>query len=138
MASVCSGATVRRPSHQSTPTPSVRVRTSTASVDVGATTSGRANSAWAEIGTISRASTSGHTTGPPAENAYAVDPVGVAITTPSQPIVDTGRPSTAYAFSSIRSRLAFSTVASFRAHDVATTFPRTVTVTSRVIRSSTV
>ena len=40
--------------------------TSTASTDVGATTIGRANSAWALSGTISRASTSGHTTGPPA------------------------------------------------------------------------
>ena len=44
----------------------------------GETTSGRANSACALIGTTSSASTSGHTTGPPAENAYAVDPVGVA------------------------------------------------------------
>ena len=39
-------------------------------------------------------STSGHTTGPPAENAYAVEPVAVAATTPSQPNVDSGRPST--------------------------------------------
>ena len=56
-----------------------RGSTSTASTDWSATTtSGRANSACALIGTISSASTSGHTTGPPAENAYAVDPVGVA------------------------------------------------------------
>ena len=40
--------------------------TSTASTEVGATTIGRANSAWALSGTISSASTSGHTTGPPA------------------------------------------------------------------------
>src|SRR6202000_1486826 len=59
--------------------------TSMASTDRGETTIGRANSAGALIGTISRASTSGHTTGPPAENAYAVEPVGVAHTTPSQP-----------------------------------------------------
>ena len=38
--------------------------------------------------------TSGHITGPPAENAYAVEPVGVAHSTPSQPNADTGRPST--------------------------------------------
>ena len=74
-------------------------------VDVGATTSGRANSACAAIGTSSSASTSGQTTGPPAENAYAVEPVGVAHTTPSQPKRDSGRPSTSTAISSIRSRL---------------------------------
>jgi hypothetical protein len=38
-------------------------------VDDGAVTSARLNSAWAEIGTSSSASTSGHTTGPPALNA---------------------------------------------------------------------
>ena len=108
---------------------------------MGATTSGRENSAWALIGTISSASTSGQTTGPPAENAYAVDPVGVAITTPSQPIVDTGRPSTSVTTSSIRSRLAFSTVASLtakvRAISVRSPSRPTLTTTSRVIRSST-
>ena len=59
-------STARRPSHHSTPAPSVRASTSTASTDVGATTIGRANSACALIGTISSASTSGHTIGPPA------------------------------------------------------------------------
>ena len=54
---------------------------------------GPANRACALIGTISSASTSGQTTGPPAENAYAVEPVGVAHTTPSQPHRDSGRPS---------------------------------------------
>jgi len=38
-------------------------------VDVGAVTSGRLKSACALIGTSNRASTSGHTTGPPPENA---------------------------------------------------------------------
>src|ERR1700722_14056378 len=89
--------------------------TSAASTDLGETTIGPANSACAEIGTISRASTSGQTTGPPAENAYAVDPVGVANTTPSQPQRDNGRPSTSMTRSSIRSLAAFSTVASLRA-----------------------
>lgn len=62
-------STVRRPSHHSTPRASVRVRTSTASMERGEITSGRENSAWADSGTMSSASTSGHTTGPPAENA---------------------------------------------------------------------
>ncbi len=42
---------------------------STASTDRGDTTIGGANSVCALIGTMSSASTSGHTTGPPAENA---------------------------------------------------------------------
>jgi hypothetical protein len=46
------------------------------------------------LGTTRIASRSGHTIGPPAENAHAVDPVGVATSTPSQPNADTGRPST--------------------------------------------
>ena len=56
----------RRPSHHSTPAPSVRAITSTASSESGATTSGRANRACALIGTISSASTPGQTIGPPA------------------------------------------------------------------------
>lgn len=68
-------------------------RTSTASTEFGEVTNGFANSACALIGTISSASTSGHTTGPPAENAYAVDPVGVDSTMPSHPNPVTGRPS---------------------------------------------
>ena len=111
--------------------------TSIASTDRGETTIGRENRAWALIGTMSNASTSGQTTGPPAENAYAVDPVGVAHTTPSQPQRDSGRPSTSVTTSSIRSRAAFSTVASFRAQVCATTAPSCWTVTSTVIRSST-
>ena len=57
---------LRRPSHHSTPELWLPSSTSTASTDVGATTIGRAKSAWALSGTMSRASTSGHTTGPPA------------------------------------------------------------------------
>ena len=38
---------------------------------------------WAETGVMSRARTLGDTIGPPAENAYAVDPVGVATMRPS-------------------------------------------------------
>ena len=109
-------STVRRPSHHSTPAPSVSASTSTASTDVGATTIGRANSACALIGTISSASTPGQTTGPPAEKLYAVEPVGVAQTTPSQPQRDSGRPSTSTTTSSIRSRAAFSTLASLSAN----------------------
>jgi hypothetical protein len=41
----------------------------TVSTESGEVTSGRANSACAFDGTTSIASTSGHTTGPPAENA---------------------------------------------------------------------
>ncbi len=62
-------STERRPSHHSTPWASVRFSTSTASLERGETTRGLANSAWALMGTITRASTSGHTTGPPAEKA---------------------------------------------------------------------
>ncbi len=43
-------------------------------------------------------------------------PPTVAFPTPSQPKLDSGRPSTSMTTSSIRSRLAFSTVASVRAH----------------------
>ena len=41
----------------------------TAMIESGSVTSGRENSAWAEMGTITRAWTSGQTTGPPAEKA---------------------------------------------------------------------
>src|SRR4051794_15604358 len=116
-------STVRRPSHHSTPEPSVRPITSTASTDVGATTIGRANNACALIGTINNASTPGQTIGPPALKLYAVDPVGVAHTTPSQPHRDSGRPSTLTTTSSILSRAAFSTLASLSAHDEATISP---------------
>ena len=79
-------------------------------------TSGRANSACAlTAARRSIACTDGHTTGPPAENAYAVDPVGVAQTMPSPPQRDSGRPSTSTTTSSMRSRDAFSTVTSLSA-----------------------
>src|SRR5690606_35957163 len=78
----------RAPSQIMVPGVAERARISTAKTDPGPTTSGRAKSACAETGTRSIASTSGHTTGPPAENACAVDPVDVAITTPSQPKAD--------------------------------------------------
>ena len=82
------------------------------------------------------ASTSGHTTGPPAEKAYAVDPVGVATTRPSQPNRVSGRPSTSRTISSIRWRLAFSTAISLSAQVRATSRPESRTTTSTVIRSS--
>ncbi len=129
-------STVRRPSHHSTPCCDCGC-TSTASTERGEVTSGLANSACALIGTISSASTSGQTTGPPAEKAYAVEPVGVAHTTPSQPKPDTGRPSTSMTTSSMRSRDAFSTDASLSAQSVCTTRPSLRTRTSSVIRSST-
>ena len=97
--------------------------TSTASTEVGATTSGRAKSACALIGTISSASTPGQTTGPPALKLYAVEPVGVAHTTPSHPQRDSGRPSTSTTTSSIRSRAAFSTLASLSAKVLVTSSP---------------
>ncbi len=67
-------STLRRPSHHSTapdipPLLPVAPMTSAASTDSGDTTIGPAKRAWALIGTSSRASTSGQTTGPPAENA---------------------------------------------------------------------
>ena len=57
---------------------------------LGLVTIGRANSACALLGTTMMASKSGHTTGPPAENAYAVEPVGLDTITPSHPNADTG------------------------------------------------
>ena len=106
-------------------------------IDVVATTMGRANSACALMGTTSSASTAGQTTGPPALKAYAVDPVGVAATTPSQPQRDSGRPSTSTTTSNMRSRTPFSTEASLRAQPVPSSSPSRVAVTSRVRRSST-
>lgn len=97
--------------------------TSTASTESGEVTNGFANKACALIGTISNASTSGHTTGPPAENAYAVDPVGVAQTIPSHPNPVTGRPSISSTTSSNFSAPAFCTAASFNAQSVCTMFP---------------
>src|SRR3954469_20457343 len=91
-------------------------RTSSAITERGAVTIGRLNNACALIGTSSIASTSGHTIGPPAENAYAVDPVGVATITPSHPHRDSGRPSTSATISTIRWRCDFSTEHSLSAH----------------------
>src|SRR5690606_37454676 len=76
---------VRRPSHPSPPLPCERSRSATATGESGATTGGRAKRACAASGTTRIASSPGHTTGPPPENAYAVEPVGVEITRPSQP-----------------------------------------------------
>ena len=64
--------------------------------------------------------------------------MGVEHTTPSQPQRDSGRPSTSVITSTIRSRAAFSTVASFSAQPDTTGAPLLRTVTSIVIRSSTV
>src|SRR5690349_3346675 len=130
-------STVRRPS-QDRIANVVYGSTFTRIVDVGEVTSGRLNSACALIGTSSSASTSGHTTGPPAENAYAVDPVGVAHTTPSQPYRDSRRPSTSTSTSSIFSRAPFSTDTSLSAQDRAISSPSHSAVTSTVSRSSTV
>ena len=116
----------------------MRACTSIATTDVGATTIGRANSACALSGTTVSASTPGHTTGPPALKLYAVEPVGVAQTTPSQPQRDSGRPSISTTTSSIRSRAAFSTLASLSANDSQTTSPSRCTLTSSVLRSSAV
>ena len=130
----------RRPSHQTTPWVGDASIISTTTVDVGPSTSGRANSACALSGTTSSASTPGQITGPPAENAYAVDPVGVATSTPSQAQRDSGRPSTSTSISSIRSRAAFSIDTSLIAYDDQTTSPvsQCRSVTSMVKRSSTV
>ncbi len=116
----------------------MRVSISTAITESGEITRGLANRAWALIGTMINAATSGQTTGPPAEKAYAVEPVGVAITTPSQPKVEIGRPSTSMTTSTIRSRLAFSTAASFNAQVSARHTLSSHTLTSMAMRCSTV
>ena len=51
--------------------------------EVGGSTSGRNASVCALTGVTRMVSSVGNTTGPPADRLYAVDPVGVAITTPS-------------------------------------------------------
>ena len=51
--------------------------------ELSGSTSGRTLSVCGEIGVRMIALMSGATTGPPAESEYAVDPVGVATTTPS-------------------------------------------------------
>ena len=60
--------------------------------------------------------TSGLTIGPRAENEYAVDPVGVATTTPSAENVVTYSPSTSTASRTSRCRARFSTMISFSPH----------------------
>src|ERR1700744_2252612 len=89
----------------------------------GLVTIGRANNACALFGTTSNASRSGHKIGPPAENAYAVDPVGVDTNTPSQPKVDTGRPSISMTTPSTPSRGPFSRLASLSAQPRLVTLP---------------
>ena len=88
------GTTISRRPSQNTSASWPSASISIAMVASGLVTIGRANSAWALLGTTRIASRSGHTIGPPAENAYAVEPVGVDTSTPSQPNADTGRPST--------------------------------------------
>src|SRR5690606_9404374 len=128
----------RRPSHQRMPEPSVRSSISMATDASGPTTSGLANRACADSGTTVIASTVGQITGPPAEKLYAVDPVGVETTIPSHPKLDSGRPSISITTSIIRSRLAFSTVASLSAQVSYTTPPSTFfTRMERASRSST-
>src|SRR6266700_2722876 len=78
--------------------------TSTSSVEGGigstvtaafdGTTSGRTASVCGQIAATTMASTLGTTIGPPAESAYAVDPVGVATTMPSDEYCPTSSPST--------------------------------------------
>ncbi len=90
--------------------------TSIAITDDGATTIGRAKRAWALSGTMQqRLDLRPHDRARPALKLYAVEPVGVAQTTPSQPHRDSGRLSISTTTSSIRSRAAFSTLASLTA-----------------------
>ena len=120
------------------PAPDVPSSISIATAASGLTTSGFANSACADSGTTAIASTLGQITGPPAEKLYAVDPVGVDTTMPSQPKLDSGRPSISRTTSIIRSRLAFSTVASLSAQVSKITAPLlSLTRTDRARRSST-
>src|SRR5690606_23708064 len=63
------GTTILRRPSQNTTASWPLASTSTAIVDSGLVTIGRANSAWALLGTTRMTSRSGHTTGPPAENA---------------------------------------------------------------------
>ena len=84
----------RRPS-SATGRPSV---TTNATSSCSASTSDRSNSMCGEIGVSTRQRRSGDTIGPPAENEYAVCPVGVATMRPSAayvvnalPLIDTSR-----------------------------------------------
>ena len=74
-----------------------------------------------------------------AENACAVEPVAVAVTTPSHPNDESGRPSTPSTTSIMRSRCAFSTVASLSAQPTSGSgSPGRYARTSTIVRSSTV
>ena len=66
---------------------------SIAIIALGLVTIGRANSAWALLGTTEDGLQVRPHHRAPAENAYAVDPVGLDTSTPSQPKADTGLPS---------------------------------------------
>src|SRR5260370_700620 len=67
---------------------------STVTVACDGTTSGRTPTGWGQIPATTIASTEGTTIGPPAESAYAVEPVGVATTMPSAEYCPTSSPST--------------------------------------------
>src|SRR5215213_434391 len=131
------GTTISRRPSQNTSASWPVASTSTAMAASGLVTIGRAKSAWALLGTTRMASRSGQTIGPPAENAHAVEPVGVATSTPSHPKADTGRPSTSSTAPRTPRRGPFSRLASLRAQPRLTIRPSTRTTTSSVIRSST-
>jgi hypothetical protein len=57
--------------------------TSMSTVSDGSSTSVRSNSMWGETGVSNMARCFGDTTGPRADNEYAVEPVGVATISPS-------------------------------------------------------
>ena len=113
-------STVRRPSHHSTPALAVLASTSTASTLVGRHHEGPGEQrVRADRHHQQRLHARPHDRAPGGE-VVGGEPVGVAHTTPSQPHRDSGRPSTSTTTSSIRSRAAFSTLASLRAQVLAT------------------
>ncbi|CDC14567.1 unknown [Bifidobacterium pseudocatenulatum CAG:263] len=98
---------------------------------------GRANRAWAANGTNCNAFTFGHMIGPPAENAYAVEPVGVDTITPSQPKELISTSSTRIDSSTILPRSARSNVMSFNAQSsIGSLAPGSHTSTCAIMRSS--
>src|SRR5207244_11568882 len=68
---------------------------STAMAAFEGTTSGRTARVCGQMAATTMASTLGTTIGPPADSAYAVEPVGVATTIPSAQYCPTSSPSTA-------------------------------------------
>ena len=92
-------STIRSPAISSNlriPSAAISAATDSTSITIsesGDTTIGREKSACAASGKSTKALTSGQSTGPPAEKAYAVEPVGVAQMTPSQPHLESGRSS---------------------------------------------